>query len=259
MAPPMVTEAAVRARLDRVMDPELDEPITDMGFVEAVDVSAEGDVDISFRLPTYWCAPNFAFMMADGAQREVGALPGVRRVRVTLEDHLFAEELNRGVAAGKDFTETFRDLAGGEDLRALERQFEDKAFQRRQEAVLRDLRAQGLSDAEIVDLTLARFDATAFAGEEARWRAPLYRELLLKRGLARYPDDLAFRTLEGDPLSVSTLQDHLHALRQVRINMEFNGSMCRSLKRTRYMTAERTAEGLRLADLAPGRAAAAAL
>lgn len=257
MTRPMVSEQAVRARLDRVMDPELDEPITDMGFVEGVEVTAEGDVFISFRLPTYWCAPNFAFMMAEGAQREVGALPGVRRVRVTLEDHLFAEELNKGVANGKDFTETFREMAGGQDLRALERQFEDKAFQRRQEAVLRDLRAQGLPDAEIVAMTLEGFDRASFVDAEARWRAPLYRELLVGRGFASQPEDLAFRTLEGTPLSAETLQEHLNQLRQVRINMEFNGSMCRSLKQSRYKTAERTADGLRLADLAPERAAAA--
>ena len=53
------------------MDPELDEPVTDMGFVEAVSVTgrAAGAVQVSFRLPTYWCSPNFAFLMADDIKR----------------------------------------------------------------------------------------------------------------------------------------------------------------------------------------------
>src|SRR5690606_9064837 len=55
--------AEVWARLDRVTDPELDDPITDMGFVEAVSVTG-AEVSITFRLPTYWCSPNFAFLMA---------------------------------------------------------------------------------------------------------------------------------------------------------------------------------------------------
>ena len=40
------------ARLATVTDPELDEPVTDLGFVEEVTVGADGAVSIDFRLPT---------------------------------------------------------------------------------------------------------------------------------------------------------------------------------------------------------------
>ena len=62
------------AKLDLVMDSELDEPVTEMGFIETVVVDAAEGVDITFRLPTYWCSSNFAFLMAQGIKREVETL-----------------------------------------------------------------------------------------------------------------------------------------------------------------------------------------
>ena len=58
----------VWARLASVIDPELDESVTELGFVTTVEVDAEGGVDIAYRLPTYWCAANFAYLMASDAQ-----------------------------------------------------------------------------------------------------------------------------------------------------------------------------------------------
>src|SRR5215471_17797574 len=59
--------ARLLAALDRVRDPELDEPITSLGFVAACSISADGDAEIRLRLPTYFCAPNFAYLMVDDA------------------------------------------------------------------------------------------------------------------------------------------------------------------------------------------------
>ena len=66
------TAAALRA-LETVRDPELDEPITSLGFVASCAVSAAGDAQIRLRLPTYFCAPNFAFLMVDDARVAVQA------------------------------------------------------------------------------------------------------------------------------------------------------------------------------------------
>ena len=93
------------ARLDEVPDPELDEPITAMGFVELVTLGEGDRVEVDFRLPTYWCSPNFAFLMAEGIHREVSALPWVSRVTVRLHDHMFAEQVNEGVNGGRRFRE----------------------------------------------------------------------------------------------------------------------------------------------------------
>ena len=47
----MSLESRVIAALDTVYDPELDEPITTLGFVGSCVVTAEGDVDVRLRLP----------------------------------------------------------------------------------------------------------------------------------------------------------------------------------------------------------------
>jgi metal-sulfur cluster biosynthetic enzyme len=68
--------------LETVRDPELDEPITSLGFVASCTVSGDGDAQVRLRLPTYFCAPNFAFLMVADAYDAVAALPGVRRAEV---------------------------------------------------------------------------------------------------------------------------------------------------------------------------------
>jgi metal-sulfur cluster biosynthetic enzyme len=79
--------AAVLAALDAVRDPELDEPVTSLGFVASCTVSADGMVDVHLRLPTYFCAPNFAFLMVADAHDAVSRLEGVRHTVIVLEDH----------------------------------------------------------------------------------------------------------------------------------------------------------------------------
>ena len=222
------------ARLDEVPDPELDEPITAMGFVELVTLGEGDRVEVDFRLPTYWCSPNFAFLMAEGIHREVSALPWVRRVVVRLHDHMFADQVNEGVNGGRRFRDIFRELSDGADLDDLRAKFEEKAFQRRQEVVLLSLQARGLPPAEIVAMTLAEFDRTPFDGEEDRAQAPRYRRLLVASGLAAGLGDLAFRTWQGAALTEQGLAAHLQQLRSVRVNMEFNGALCRGLKQVRY-------------------------
>ncbi|HET8987716.1 MAG TPA: iron-sulfur cluster assembly protein, partial [Humibacillus sp.] len=58
--------AAAYDALSVVIDPELDEPITDLGFVRSLDVVGDR-VTAHLRLPTSFCAPNFAYLMASDA------------------------------------------------------------------------------------------------------------------------------------------------------------------------------------------------
>ena len=67
----MTQRSRVLEALGTVYDPELDEPITDLGFVGSV-VVAGGAVAVRLRLPTPQCAPNFAFLMAADASRASG-------------------------------------------------------------------------------------------------------------------------------------------------------------------------------------------
>ena len=80
----MTTSSSVLDALAEVHDPELDEPITSLGFVASCVVSPEGDVEVVLHLPTPQCAPNFAFLMAADARRVVRRLPEVREVTIRL-------------------------------------------------------------------------------------------------------------------------------------------------------------------------------
>ncbi len=69
-------------------------------------------------------------------------------------------------------------------------------------------------------------------------RKPRYRAALLERFALRRAGEPVFVTAEGRPLAVETLGAYLAELRGVRINMEFNGALCRGLKNTRYKELE---------------------
>lgn len=221
-------------RLNEVNDPELDEPITEMGFVERAEVKSDGSVAVDFRLPTYWCSPNFAFLMLDGVRRALDRLSWSPAYAVKLHDHMFADEVNRGIEAGKTFGDIFTELAADTDLGAVRETFSMKAFKRRQEAVLRGLRQHGLTDREIVGMDLPAYDAARFEPGEATKQKPRYRAAVLERFPGRQADGPVFVTWEGRHIPADALSAYLAELRGVRVNMEFNGALCRGLKQTRY-------------------------
>lgn len=257
-APPASTVGSARedrgridevwARLAHVTDPELDEPMTELGFIEGVEVDAAGGVCVTFRLPTYWCSPNFAYLMADDIARAVRVLPWVVDVRPELQDHMSAEEVNEGIRHGLPFAEAFKAFEVKGTLDELRENFRRKAFQRRQEAVLVALRAAGFDPATIVAMDLAGFDRTVILDDEGARQKPRYREILLERGLAAGPRDLAFVTLEGRPIDADALAAHVRGLRSVRINMEANGAICRGLLQARYREFDPATDEPTLAD-----------
>lgn len=246
-------ETEVWRCLERVNDPELDEPLTELGFVERVEVIDNRRVEVGFRLPTYWCSPNFAFLMAIGIRREIEALRWVQEIRVELYDHCFGDEVNEGVNNGRAFNEVFAEYCDGANLDAVAEKFLAKAFDRRQEAVLVELRSHGLSAEQIVSMTLSEFDRIEFRNDEAIRQKPRYRELLLTRQLAERPEDPAFPTWGGQTLTAGTLPQHLDRLRLTRLNMEFNGAMCRDLAATRYKEIQIGPDGPTLVDFIAGR------
>lgn len=256
MSLPQIHGARVRElwrRLGAVTDPELDEPITTMGFVERLEIR-RGEVEIAFRLPTYWCSPNFAFLMADDIRTAAMAPPWVSKVRVQLMDHCYAERVNAAVNNGQSFDAVFAEMSDGADLSELRETFREKAFLRRQEAVIVGLQAMGWSPAQITGLTLARFEAVNLASQtEAAAQKPRYREILVGDGLAILPDDPAFVTWSGDPVRAEDLAEHLRRLRSIRITMEFNGAMCRGLAAARYKEADLSGEEPELIDFILGR------
>ena len=246
-------ELEIWRRLDAVTDPELDEPITDMGFVELVEVTDGRKVRVEFRLPTYWCSPNFAFLMAFGIRKQVTSLPWVVEAVVQLNDHCFDETVNEGVNSGQDFHDIFAEHCDGARLDEVVETFLAKAFDRRQETVLLGLQALGHDADNIVSMTLGRLQQIDFDGEEEARQTPRYLDLLLAQGLATNPDDPAFPTWDGDRIEPAALSEHLARLRSTRINMEFNGALCRGLAKTRYKEVEIGPDGPTLIDFVAGR------
>ena len=193
-------EAEVWARLDRVDDPELDEPITELGFVERVTVSGAGEVEVAFRLPTYWCSPNFAFLMAEDIHREVSGLAWAARVSVRLQDHMWGEEIAAGVNAGRSFAEVFGGARRRRGSCRAAGEVRGQGVQATPGGRAAGLRQRAGPMPRSSAMDLATLDALAFAAEAARQK-PATASCCSARGLAAQPDDRAFRTLEGEALT----------------------------------------------------------
>src|SRR5438105_6162577 len=141
------------AALATVRDPELDEPITSLGFVASCTVSTDGHTRVRLRLPTYFCAPNFAFLMVADAYDAVSTVDGVYSTEIVLEDHFAADAINGGVAARAGFARSFDGEAVGE-LDGLRTDFLRKAVLAGTDQVCRPLAASGVDPAALASLTL---------------------------------------------------------------------------------------------------------
>jgi metal-sulfur cluster biosynthetic enzyme len=216
----------VLAALDTVRDPELDEPVTALGFVASVAVSCDGVAAVHLRLPTYFCAPNFAFLMVADAYDAVHAVPGVTRAEIVLDDHFAATEINGGVAARAGFVGTFGDLAAAE-LDELRADFLRKAVLAGTDRVCRPLLAAGRTPAELAGLRLGDLPATP---ELDRLRARR-EELGLPAGDGAA---LLVDATTGAPVLPDALRLHLGRARLTRVSLEANGGVCRGMLRGRY-------------------------
>jgi metal-sulfur cluster biosynthetic enzyme len=216
----------VLEQLGTVYDPELDEPISTLGFVASCVVTADGDVEVRLRLPTPQCAPNFAYLMAADARAAVRRLPEVRDVRVVLEDHYTGEEINAAVARGAGFDAAFPGETEAGDLEALRQLFQRKALLAHQARLCQALLAGGASPAAVVAARVADLPDSADAVRSIALRAEL--------GLAHDPDAPALIAGDGAPLAADDLTMWLRRARLVSLSLETNGGMCRDLLRTRY-------------------------
>jgi metal-sulfur cluster biosynthetic enzyme len=209
-----------------VRDPELDEPVTALGFVASCSLTGDGDAQVRLRLPTYFCAPNFAFLMVADAYDAVAAVPGVRHVEVVLEDHFASDAINGGVAAQAGFVGTFSGEAVSE-LDGLRADFLRKAVMAGTDQVCRPLLAAGRSPAALTELTL---------GDVPDSR-PLRRLRERRAELGLPAGDEAPLLIEprtGAPVSQADLPLHLRKAKLTRTSLDANGSICRGMLRHRY-------------------------
>ncbi|MEV4622365.1 iron-sulfur cluster assembly protein [Asanoa sp. NPDC049573] len=212
--------------LEGVRDPELDEPITVLGFVASASLSPDGDAAVHLRLPTYFCAPNFAYLMVADAYDAVSAVVGVRRVEVVLDDHFAAGAINEGVAARAGFVASFTGEAVDE-LDSLRVNFLRKAVLAGTDLVCRPLVDAGRTPADLAALTLGEVP-----------RSPALHRLRRRRAELGLPAGDAAPLLV-DPASGAAVGDaavplHLRKARLTRTSLDANTGICRGMLRHRY-------------------------
>jgi metal-sulfur cluster biosynthetic enzyme len=218
----------VLAALETVRDPELDQPITSLGFVSSCTVSPAGDAEVRLRLPTYFCAPNFAFLMVADAYDAVSAVDGVHNTVVVLEDHFASEPINNGVAARAGFVRSFDGEAVAE-LDGLRADFLRKAVMAATDQICRPLVAAGAGPDELARTTLGQLPRSREL-ERLRGRRA---ELGLPAG-----DDapLLVDPDTGVSVPVEKMPLHLRRARTTRVSIDANAGICRGMLHHRYQT-----------------------
>jgi len=234
--------AAVRRRLDGVTDPELDESVLELDYVDRLEVDPPR-VHVEFTLPTAWCSPAFAWMMAVDMRDAAASVDGVERCTVDLSEHLHGEEITEGVNAGAAFEAVFEDATEG--VAPVRRKLDEKALLARQYEAIEALLDVGARPEQVCGLTRADCTFHEDAGYVAVDlgglsvcvdREPMARYLEKAEELAvpLDDDDPLFRTREGDPIPPARF-DRAHAeARVTTVNMRGQGGICDALQESRY-------------------------
>ncbi len=229
------------AQLERVLDPELDESIVRLGFVQRVEQEGQR-VRVVLRLPTYWCSPNFAYLMADGVRRALLERSEISQVEIVLEDHFASDVLSRGVSAGRSFCELFPDEAT-EDLEELRQRFLLKGYLSRLLVLVQALRNAGASESVLTRATLATLVSKGedawLCAEDSRYgpvRARLVDRYLARRaelGLSMDADAPLLLRPDGRAIAEGELADELRRLRATVVNLRASTALCEALLESR--------------------------
>ncbi len=221
---------AVWAALGTVMDPELDEPITDLGFVadHRLDEVGDGhvDVEVHLRLPTSFCAPNFAYLMAADAQDALSGIDAVREIAIFLDGHHDSTKINSGLAAGGGYKGTFAHEADDslDELRMIFRRKAHTAAMERSCSALVKSGARTVED--LHTLTVGDLPDGPTTDALLRRRADL--------GFRAAADALVMVDERGVPVPEDQVPLRLRFARTTRISIDGNAHFCRGLLRTRY-------------------------
>ncbi len=221
----MLTHDRVLGALGRVRDPELDEPITDLGFIHSVEIDGDA-VTVALRVPTYYCAPNFTYMMLADAREALEDLPDVRHVRVAVVDHHASGELNAVAGAGGGFAETFPGETDEDDLSGLRGIFRGKAFYARTNRLCERLREEGRTPRDLAAMRLA---------DLPDWpETDVFLERRSELGLDSSPEAPLLIAIDGRVIPPEEAEAHLRRARLFNTSLESNGEYCRSLLQFRY-------------------------
>jgi metal-sulfur cluster biosynthetic enzyme len=223
------TTARVWEALRAVRDPELDTDVVSLDFVAAVDVSDDGVAHVELRLPTYFCAPNFAFLMVADAHDVVSAAVGVSRADVVLIDHFASDAINQGVAARAGFVSSMAGTEVGEavaELDELRRTFTERALMAGTDLVVRPLMREGATPEQVAAMTLGEAPAT----DDLRRLRARRREL----GIPSDDTDPLVVDPTGRTVGVDALPLHLRKARSYQVGVDANTSICRGQLAARY-------------------------
>jgi metal-sulfur cluster biosynthetic enzyme len=221
----MTSRAEILDALSSVRDPELDEPITDLDFVSELEVE-EGAAFVRLRLPTYFCAPNFAYLMVADAKTAVLSVPGIERASIVLDDHYASAEINAGVNDEHGFDGAFPEETDSPDLEELRTVFRRKSFVSRQEQLCRELLAEDHTPSDLAGMVLADVPASDLLQKYLERRAELGLDVSGDAPLLVDPD--------GKRVPEEAVVQHLRFARTVRVSIEGNAELCRGLLATRY-------------------------
>jgi metal-sulfur cluster biosynthetic enzyme len=221
----VTSRAQILDALSGVRDPELDEPITDLDFISELEVE-DGAVSLRLRLPTYFCAPNFAYLMVADAKDAVLCVPGIERAEVVLDDHYASGEINVGVNDEYGFDGAFPDETESPDLEELRTVFRHKSFVSRQEQLCRELLAEGNTPSDLSGMTLADVPASDSLQKYLERRSGLGLDVSGDAPLVVDPD--------GKRIPDDAVVQHLRFARTVRVSIEGNAELCRGLLARRY-------------------------
>lgn len=246
-----VDRATVRERLDNVHDPELDRSIVDLEYLDEISIERVGGedahadgvrVDVAFVLPTAWCSPAFAWMMATGIRDEVGALADVTEVRVDLLDHMHDEAINRGVNEDLAFEQVFEDAEDG--IEEVRQKLDRKARLARQYRAVETLLDAGLDPEQITALTsgdVERVDDRVVIYLRDRTVGvsvpadPItaYLEKARALGVVTGAEDHLFRDLDGAPIAPAAFETVHRETRLAKSNMSGQAGICAQLHEAR--------------------------
>ena len=191
----------------------------------------DGAVCVRLRLPTYFCAPNFAYLMVADAKAAVLSVRGVRRARVVLDDHYASGEINVGVNEDKGFEVAFAGETESPDLDELRGTFRRKSFVARQERLCRALLVEGLTPEKLTEMQLREVPSSVELKKYLERRAELGLDVSPEAPLVVDPD--------GKRVPKEAVIQHLRFARTVRVSVEGNAELCRGLLATRYGVGEK--------------------
>ena len=228
-APPTSVVGGVWEALRTVRDPELDADVVSLDFVAECSVTGDGIAHVRLRLPTYFCAPNFAFLMVADAHDAVSAVPGIVRADVVLADHFASDAINAGVAARAGFVSSMAGTEVGEavsELHDLRRNFTERAMLAGTDLVVRPLMRAGATPEDVAAMTLG----------DAPESPDLTRLRARRRELGIADDDGAPLVVDpvGRTVGLEALPLHLRKARSYQVGVDANTSICRGQLAVRY-------------------------